>query len=176
MTVTVYARHSSKCSKSKDKNAGQWKRCKCPLWLQWNKDADQFKKSAKTRSWDIATKTARKLEQDLALEALGIEPINPPDEIAVRFHHRLVQIHPFPNGNGRHARLVADLLVMRLGGERFSWGSANLHAVAGEERSAEGEDGGTTLEANAALRSIVARHRRGLSGVSDFHAKARIRI
>lgn len=50
----------------------------------------------------------------------------PPDEIAVRFHHRLVQIHPFPNGNGRHARLMADLLVMSLGRERFSWGSANL--------------------------------------------------
>jgi Fic-DOC domain mobile mystery protein B len=54
----------------------------------------------------------------------------PPDEIAVRFHHRLVQIHPFPNGNGRHARLMADLLVMRLGGERFSWGSANLQDAA----------------------------------------------
>ena len=50
----------------------------------------------------------------------------PPDEIAVRFHHRLVQIHAFPNGNGRHARLMADLLVMSLGGERFSWGSTNL--------------------------------------------------
>jgi Fic-DOC domain mobile mystery protein B len=50
----------------------------------------------------------------------------PREEIAVRFHHRLVQIHPFPNGNGRHARLMADLLVMNLGGERFSWGSANL--------------------------------------------------
>lgn len=50
----------------------------------------------------------------------------PPDEIAVRFHHRLVQIHPFPNGNGRHARLMADLLVMTLGEERFSWGRANL--------------------------------------------------
>ena len=57
----------------------------------------------------------------------------PPDEIAVRFHHRLVQIHPFPNGNGRHARLMADLLVMRLGSERFSWGSANLQN-AGEVR------------------------------------------
>lgn len=53
----------------------------------------------------------------------------PPDEIAVRFHHRLVQIHPFPNGNGRHSRLMADLLVMSLGGERFSWGSANLQAA-----------------------------------------------
>jgi Fic-DOC domain mobile mystery protein B len=53
----------------------------------------------------------------------------PPDEIAVRFHHRLVQIHPFPNGNGRHSRLMADLLIMKLGGERFSWGSANLQAA-----------------------------------------------
>lgn len=49
-----------------------------------------------------------------------------PDEIAVRFHHRLVKIHPFPNGNGRHARLMADLLVMSLGGERLTWGRANL--------------------------------------------------
>jgi Fic-DOC domain mobile mystery protein B len=49
-----------------------------------------------------------------------------PDEIAVRFHHRLVQIHPFPNGNGRHSRLMADVLVTSLGKERFSWGSAQL--------------------------------------------------
>jgi Fic-DOC domain mobile mystery protein B len=53
----------------------------------------------------------------------------PPDEVAVRFHHRLVQIHPFPNGNGRHSRLMADLMVMRLGWERFSWGSANLQTI-----------------------------------------------
>src|SRR5882762_9301245 len=50
----------------------------------------------------------------------------PPDEIAARFHHRMVQIHPFANGNGRHARLMADLLVMRLGQERFSWGRESL--------------------------------------------------
>ncbi len=56
-----------------------------------------------------------------------------PDEIAVRVHHRLVQIHPFPNGNGRHSRLMADLLVMQDGGERFTWGSANLQD-AGEVR------------------------------------------
>jgi Fic-DOC domain mobile mystery protein B len=55
----------------------------------------------------------------------------PPDEIVVRFHHRLVQIHPFPNGNGRHSRLLTDLLVMSLGGERFSWGSANLQDAGG---------------------------------------------
>jgi Fic-DOC domain mobile mystery protein B len=52
--------------------------------------------------------------------------VYPADEIAVRFSHQLVQIHPFPNGNGRHSRLMADLIVISLGGERFSWGRANL--------------------------------------------------
>lgn len=45
------------------------------------------------------------------------------DELAVRFHHRMVAIHPFPNGNGRHARVAADLLVAALGGVAFSWGA-----------------------------------------------------
>lgn len=57
----------------------------------------------------------------------------PPDEIAVRFHHRLVAIHPFPNGNGRHARLMADLLIERLGQQSFSWGGGRI-ADAGELR------------------------------------------
>jgi Fic-DOC domain mobile mystery protein B len=48
------------------------------------------------------------------------------DEIGVRFHHRLVLIHPFPNGNGRHARLIADVLAMKLGRPPFTWGLANL--------------------------------------------------
>lgn len=58
----------------------------------------------------------------------------PRDEIAVRLHHRLVAIHPFPNGNGRHARLMADLLVEKLGGEPFSWGGGSLADV-GELRA-----------------------------------------
>lgn len=44
------------------------------------------------------------------------------DEIATRFHHRLVKIHIFPNGNGRHSRLMADLLLKKLGEAKFSWG------------------------------------------------------
>ena len=48
------------------------------------------------------------------------------DEQVVRFHHQLVWIHPFPNGNGRHARLMADLLITQLGGKRFSWGQSPL--------------------------------------------------
>lgn len=58
-----------------------------------------------------------------------------PDELAVRFHHRLVFVHPFPNGNGRWSRLAADLLVVRQGGSRFTWGRANLQA-AGDLRRA----------------------------------------
>lgn len=49
-----------------------------------------------------------------------------PDEIAARFHHRLALIHPFPNGNGRHARLAADLLSVASGQPRFTWGRVNL--------------------------------------------------
>lgn len=46
------------------------------------------------------------------------------DKLAARFHHHLVQIHPWPNGNGRHARLATDLLLHRWGRPHFSWGGA----------------------------------------------------
>ena len=59
----------------------------------------------------------------------------PADEIAVRLHHRLVAVHQFPNGNGRHARLMADLLIERLGGKSFSWGGGSLADV-GQLRAA----------------------------------------
>ena len=49
-----------------------------------------------------------------------------PDEIVVRFHHQLVWIHAFPNGNGRHARLMADILTMRLGLPRMTWGGGTV--------------------------------------------------
>ena len=53
----------------------------------------------------------------------------PPDEIATRLHHRLVAVHPFPNGNGRTSRLVADLLAIRLGQDPFTWGRTSLNDV-----------------------------------------------
>lgn len=50
-----------------------------------------------------------------------------PDEVAIRFKHRLVSIHCFPNGNGRHSRLVADIIVEKLYRHPvFSWSAANL--------------------------------------------------
>ncbi len=58
-----------------------------------------------------------------------------PDEIAARFHHRLVAIHLYANGNGRHARLMADLLLVHiLNRPRFTWGSKSL-VQAGECRA-----------------------------------------
>lgn len=47
-----------------------------------------------------------------------------PAETVLRAHHRTVQIHPFVNGNGRHARLIADELAesLGLGPDAFSWG------------------------------------------------------
>jgi Fic-DOC domain mobile mystery protein B len=53
----------------------------------------------------------------------------PPDEIAARYHHRLVVVHPFANGNGRWSRLASDLLAVQLGRPRFTWGSSNLQPV-----------------------------------------------
>jgi len=44
-------------------------------------------------------------------------------EIAARFHHRLVKIHPFPNGNGRHARMATDALLRSMDEQAFLWGS-----------------------------------------------------
>ncbi len=50
-----------------------------------------------------------------------------PEELAIRFKHRLVSIHCFANGNGRHSRLMADLIMEKLYSNKFfSWGSSNL--------------------------------------------------
>ncbi len=51
----------------------------------------------------------------------------PPEEIAIRFKHRIVSIHCFPNGNGRHSRLMGDIIIEKLfGQEPFSWGTTNI--------------------------------------------------
>lgn len=54
-------------------------------------------------------------------------------ERAVRFHHELVRIHPFPNGNGRLARLAADLLLAFNGRPRLVWAAGDLRTT-GEQR------------------------------------------
>jgi Fic-DOC domain mobile mystery protein B len=93
----------------------------------------------------------RELLQDVAAQVDGHSyPIR---EVAARLHHRLVQIHPFPNGNGRLARTYADLLLFSQGEERFRWGDGELIApgVARERyiaalRAADGRDYGLLFE------------------------------
>lgn len=80
----------------------------------------------------IAEEVRQLLENTRAQIAGEVAPI---DEIAARFHHRLVWIHPFPNGNGRHARLLTDLLLAANGAEPFTWGRGDLeHAGEARER------------------------------------------
>ena len=45
------------------------------------------------------------------------------DEAILRFHHQLTKIHPFANGNGRHARMIADVVAMKSGQTEFTWGA-----------------------------------------------------
>ncbi len=58
----------------------------------------------------------------------------PMDEIAARFHHRLVQIHPFENGNGRISRLMTDLLLEQNEAAVFSWGMIKFSGSPEKER------------------------------------------
>jgi len=104
------------------------------LRLHWRMFKDVWKWAGKTRETVLNIGVPPHL---VAIELHGlVEDVRywiehqsfEPDEIAVRFHHRLTAIHPFPNGNGRQARLAADLLIHQLGGERFTWGSADLRA------------------------------------------------
>lgn len=57
---------------------------------------------------------------------------DPIDEIAARFHHRLVWVHPFPNGNGRWARTMTDVLLFSLGHPRLTWGAKASPASLGD--------------------------------------------
>jgi len=80
-----------------------------------------------------------------------------PDEIIARFSHRLVSIHPFVNGNGRHSRLMANLLLVDFGASRFSWGSTDLqHASEARKRylhALRSADGGDFAPLLAFVRS-----------------------
>ena len=84
----------------------------------------------------------------------------PAEEIAVRFHHRLVAIHPFPNGNGRHARLIADMLIMRNGRATLHMGQRQSARYGGNtealHRGAQG-CGCARYRPLAGLRAIVER-------------------
>ena len=95
---------------------------------QW---AGTFRKSNKNIGVDW-TQVAVKLHNLLNNTRYQIENhVFDVDETVVRFHHQLVWIHAFPNGNGRHARLMADLLAISLERPRLSWGGEQAAITSG---------------------------------------------
>ncbi len=90
--------------------------------------AGQFRKTNKNigvDKWDIPTSLRSLLDDTRYWVEMRIYTN---DEIAIRFKHRLVCIHCFPNGNGRHSRLMGDILIHKILGETlFSWGAENLN-------------------------------------------------
>ena len=78
-----------------------------------------------------------------------------PKELAARFHHKLVFIHPFPNGNGRHARIMADAVLTKLlnepaidwaGGYRLEAMNERRDQYIAALRAADGHDMSALLE------------------------------
>jgi Fic-DOC domain mobile mystery protein B len=102
--------------------------------------------------WEWAGRT-RWTNKNIGIEKYAIRPavrdlmadattwstlsVYPSEVMAVRLHHRLTAIHPFPNGNGRHARMMADLFLLQEGIHPLSWGGQRGSLVrTGEIRSA----------------------------------------
>jgi Fic-DOC domain mobile mystery protein B len=92
------------------------------VW-KWAGDYRKTSRNIGVEAWRIPMDVAQAIDNAKFWVANGTYS---PDEVAVRFSHRLVAIHPFPNGNGRFSRMVGDLLAQQLGQTRFSWGSVNL--------------------------------------------------
>lgn len=108
------------------------KRMYADVWA-W---AGEFRKSNKNigvNKWQIPTELRHLLDDS---QYWHENDTYPPDEIAVRFKHRIVSIHCFPNGNGRHSRLMADIIIEKIYEQPvFTWGGANLSSE-GDVRAA----------------------------------------
>lgn len=106
------------------------------VW-SWAGDFRKTNKNIGTDRWQIAVALKSLLDDtNFWVENRTFSP----DEIAIRFKHRIVSVHCFSNGNGRHSRLMADIIIEKIFNlPVFSWGSGNL--------SKEGEQRNTYLKA-----------------------------
>lgn len=99
------------------------KRMYADVW-KWAGGFRKTNKNIGTDKWQIPTELRNLLNDALYWYENNIHPA---DEMAIRFKHRLVSIHCFPNGNGRHSRLMADIIIEKIYRMPvFSWGAANL--------------------------------------------------
>jgi Fic-DOC domain mobile mystery protein B len=93
------------------------------VWA-WAGEYRKTEKNIGISKWKIAPQLKALLDDTI----YWIEnSVYAPDEIAVRFKHRIVSIHCFANGNGRHSRLMADIIASKIFKQPvFTWGAANL--------------------------------------------------
>lgn len=92
------------------------------VW-SWAGDFRKTNKNLGVDKWQISTELKALLDDASYWHEHSIYT---PDEIAVRFKHRIVSIHCFPNGNGRHSRLLADIIIDKIYRKSvFSWGAYN---------------------------------------------------
>jgi len=100
------------------------KRMYANVW-KWAGAFKNTNKNIGTDKWQISAEL-RNLLDDLSYWHQN--NVYPPDEIALRFKHRLVSIHCFANGNGRHSRLMADIIIEKIYRKPvFTWGTTNLY-------------------------------------------------
>jgi len=89
--------------------AGQYRQSEKNIGIDWIRIGVELKKLLDDTVYWIENKTY------------------PPDETAIRFKHRLVNIHCFPNGNGRHSRIMADIIIESIFKQDvFTWHRSNM--------------------------------------------------
>ena len=105
------------------------------MFYQVWKWAGQYRRTEKNLGWEPPrmTEGVRNIFDDARywLENSTF----PLEEAVVRLHYRLVLVHPWPNGNGRHARLIADILMVSRGKPELTWGAGSDLAAKGEART-----------------------------------------
>lgn len=99
------------------------KRMYADVWA-WAGEFRKTNKNIGVDKWQISTELRNLLDDARYWHENNTYP---PEEIAIRFKHRIVSIHCFPNGNGRHSRLMADIIIEKIYKQPvFSWGAADL--------------------------------------------------
>jgi Fic-DOC domain mobile mystery protein B len=89
--------------------AGQFRRSNKNIGIDWTQIGIQLRSLIDDAKYWIENKTYS------------------PEEISIRFEHRIVAIHCFPNGNGRHSRMIADIMMESIfGKEIFTWHQSNM--------------------------------------------------
>lgn len=100
------------------------KRMYANVW-KWAGAFRNTNKNIGTDKWQISAELRNLLDDLIYWHQNNVYP---PDEIALRFKHRLVSIHCFANGNGRHSRLMADIIIEKIYRKPvFTWGTTNLY-------------------------------------------------